>query len=64
LIRAAVLLLPVYAVSSRVDTVIEWAVLLFVLANYYVIAKRRDDRRGIHDLAAGTRAIDATTAGA
>jgi len=58
-VRAAVLLLPAYAVSPRVDTVIEWVVLLFVLANFYVIAKRRDDRRGVHDLAAGTRAIDA-----
>ena len=57
IIRAAVINLPAYLIAPRVDTVAEWAVLLFGLANLYVIAKRRDDRRGIHDLAAGTRAI-------
>jgi uncharacterized RDD family membrane protein YckC len=56
-IRAAVLLVPAYLLSPKIDSVAEWLVLAFVLANYYVIAKRREDRRGIHDLAAGTRAI-------
>jgi len=57
IIRAAVINLPSYLIAPRVDTVAEWLVLLFALANLYVIAKRRDDRRGIHDLAAGTRPI-------
>lgn len=55
--RAVVLLGPIYLVAPRVDTVAEWAVLLFLIANFVVVARRRTDRRGIHDLAAGTRPV-------
>lgn len=55
--RAVVLLLPISLLAPRIDTVGEWAVLVLVLANFVVVARRRDDRRGLHDLAARTRPI-------
>jgi uncharacterized RDD family membrane protein YckC len=61
-IRTVVLLLPSYLIGPKIDTVAEWIVLLFALANFYVVAKRRDDRRGIHDLAAGTRPVAVVSA--
>lgn len=57
LVRTAVLLGPGWVASDRIDTLGEWVPLLVVLANGYVIASRRDDRRGLHDLAAGTRPV-------
>lgn len=56
-IRAMVLLVPVQMQSSKIDSVGEWLVLLFVLGNAFTVARRRDDRRGLHDLAARTRPI-------
>lgn len=56
-IRALVVVVPIQLISPRTDTVVEWLVVLFVVANLVTVARRRDDRRGIHDLVAGTRAV-------
>lgn len=57
LVRAAVLLLPLHLLPDRIDTVAEWGLVLVIVANGWVVATRRVDRRGLHDLAAGTRPV-------
>jgi uncharacterized RDD family membrane protein YckC len=54
-VRAVVLFAPIYVAGD--DNLAEWAATLVVLANGFTVARRRDDRRGLHDLAAGTRPV-------
>ena len=54
-VRAVVLFAPIYVAGA--DNLAEWAATLVVLANGFTVARRRDDRRGLHDLAAGTRPV-------
>lgn len=55
-IRSVTLLVPVALLAPRIDTIGEWAVLVIVVANF-VVARRCEDRRGLHDLAARTQPV-------
>ena len=61
LARTVVVLGPTYAIAPRTDTIGEWLVVAFLVANFVVVAMRREDRRGIHDLLARTRPVAVAT---
>jgi uncharacterized RDD family membrane protein YckC len=57
LTRAVVLLVPLYLPAAVGGGVGESATVVVLIVHFLVVAQRRDDRRGIHDLAAGTRPV-------